>query len=91
MATKTKKLRIVLAKLVDDVEVISAGARDLGEAPTLAAIKRAVAVVWKLSGTETDLEKARKFAAIEGYTVLVYKTSERNPLERARAEISAAG
>jgi len=87
--TKSKKLQIVLAKLVDDVRVIDPGARDLGIGPKFEAIKRPVALVWIRSGTGADLEKAQKFAPTEGYTVFVYAPTERNPLDRARADIAA--
>lgn len=84
------KLRIVLAKLVDDFAVVKPGQPDIGRPAVLAETKRAVACMWKLGGTEKDLEAARKFAPTEGYTVFVYPISERKPLERAKADIAKA-
>ncbi len=85
---KKEKLKIVIAWLVDEVEVVSSGRRDIGERPTFRDVKVPRAAMWTNKGTEQDVEKARVYAAKEGYQVFVYPTSERDPLGRARREIA---
>lgn len=85
---KVARFKIVVAWLVDEVEVVSSGRRDIGERPTLRDVKVPRAVMWKSGGSEKDIEKAQIYAAKEGYQVFVYPTSERDPLGRARREIA---
>jgi hypothetical protein len=81
------KRTIVLARLVDDVEVVRQRRTDLGERPVTRAVKRAEALVWLLRGNPDDAEKARAFADREGWRVILYPTSEHDPLARAKAEL----
>lgn len=82
------KIQIVLARLVEDVEVANPGQPDLGIRPTLRQIHRAEALVWLRSGTAADVAKAEKYAATEGYTVLTYPTTERDPLGRGKRDVA---
>jgi len=77
---------IVLAWLVDDIEIVSTDGMDLGRSPKTRLIKVPKACVWLNKGTEKDLEKARVFAKTEGYEVFTYE-KERDPLGRARRDI----
>lgn len=81
------KKTIVLARLVDDVEVVRERRTDLGERPLMREVKKAEAMVWLNKGDWSDVVKARAFAESEGYRVFLYETSERDPIGRAKAEI----
>lgn len=87
----SKRIQIVLAKLVEDVEVVKPGQPDIGIRPTLRQIHRPVAMVWLESGSAEDVAKAQKYASAEGYEVLTYPTTERDPLERAKADVAKMG
>jgi hypothetical protein len=84
------KFKIVLARLVDDTELVRERRTDLGERPVMRDIKTAQALMWLNRGTAEDIEKAKRYAPTEGYTVLVYETTERDPLGRAKRDISRA-
>lgn len=83
------KVQVVLAKLVDDVEVVSAAGVDLGRRAKTREIKRAVAMTWASKADAASVERARAWASSEGYTVFIYSTAERDPLERAKREVAA--
>lgn len=75
---KKKGMTIIVTWLVDDVEFIGPEARvDLGERRRTRAIKRGEAVLWKASGSETDVKKAWDFAKSQGpdYDVFTYPAS----------------
>jgi len=61
--------------------------RDANWFPEVEAAPEAKSLVWLNSGTQRDIERARDYAAGEGYTVLTYATTERNPLVLARAAV----
>ncbi len=48
------------------------------------------ALVWLNQGAPSDCEKAERFAKQEGYRVLLFETSEPNPLGKARAALAKA-
>lgn len=84
-----RRFKIVLAKLVDDVELTGEAYRaDLGARPKTRDVKRAVALMWKMRGSEDDIVRARAWAPTEDYTVFVYPTAERDPLGRAKREVA---
>jgi len=79
-------MQIVLARLVDDCELVKRGRDDLGERHTFRAIKRAESLMWLSNGTPSDKSKAKVFADQEGYRVFCFQ-NERDPLNRAKMEI----
>lgn len=56
--------------------------------PEFVAKRVVKALVWLNEGTAADVAKAERYAAQEGYTVLTFPLSERNPLEAARAALA---
>ena len=64
-------------------------ASDLGQRPKFVPTRRAVAMVWLNAGDASDEEKARAFAASDGYTVFTYAVGEADPLGKARAAVLA--
>ena len=66
---------------------------DLGVLPTFLDVRVASSLVWKHQATETDLEKAKAFAASEygkqGGRVFEYST-DAECLERARKDLEGA-
>ena len=79
---------IVLARLDAGSELADPGRSDIGIPPKFKPVQVPTALVWLRFGSPEDIEKARTFAAREGYTVIVYPTSEPEPLIRARREIT---
>jgi hypothetical protein len=51
----------------------------------LQTVAIAQACMWKRRGTEADIAKATEYAASGGFVVFTYPTSERKPLEAAKA------
>ncbi len=89
MSLQPTRVIVVLARLVDDFEVVpGAYATDLGQLVKTRQIKIPRACMWKASSLPKDVEKAREFAAKEGYTVFVYPKGTRDVLARAKREIS---
>ena len=82
-------MQIVLAKVEDTCEVISTEGVDLGRRPKVRTVPHPVSLMWLNSGTGADLEKARLFAAQQGYTVLTY-WNETDPLGRAKRDVMRA-
>lgn len=82
------KKTIVLARLEDDFRVVSDAGRDLGRAPKIERFHRPAAVVWLNEGDALDAQKARAFAAKEGYRVFLYPVTEREPLARAKRDVA---
>lgn len=82
--------QIVLAKVIEEARVV-AGSKvprvDLGERHSMETYRRPVAMMWLARGGDSDAAKARAYAAGEGYGVLIYPSTERDPLGRAKAEI----
>jgi hypothetical protein len=62
-------------------------AADLGERPTMRPVRLAKACMWLNRGTAADVEKARVYAAPQGYSVLTFPASVRDPLGAARAAV----
>jgi hypothetical protein len=81
-------MQIVLARLDGDVVLVKDGQPDIGRPQTFKAIRAPMACMWLNKGSAADLVKARAYAAIEGWTVFCYER-EKEPLQRARAEILA--
>lgn len=79
--------QIVLARKEQSFRPVGTARVDLGERPQMEAYDVGVAMMWLLSGDEKDVEKAKRYASTEGYTVLLYPTDERDPLTRARRDI----
>lgn len=71
------------------------GRRDTGEFerhngnwyPKYVDCERAVALVWLNEGGVADIRRASEHADREGYTVLLYTTTEKDPLGKARKAI----
>lgn len=83
-------MRIVLAWVIEDFEVVRQRRTDLGERPELKKIDVAKAAMWLNSGTEDDLEKAKKYAAKQTdyqIVVMTYPTKERDPLGHAKKDV----
>jgi len=78
---------IVVARLVDDVEVIGVARIDLGERHKTRAIKRAEACCWLNEGGPEDVKKARSWAESNGYTVFTFPANEPEALVLARASL----
>jgi len=57
--------------------------------PKFEPCPKASALVWLNEGTEADEAQARDFAQREGYSVLIFPTSEPDPLGKARAAVLA--
>lgn len=77
-------MQIVLARLDETAEVVRYGRMDLGERHDWAVAVRPVALMWTNEGRSDDVEKARAYAATEGYTVLTFDPPVRDPLGKAR-------
>lgn len=85
---KASKVQVVLAKLVEDFEVIPGKFEGrYSERAATREIKRPVAIMWARRGSEKDLERANVWAPTEGYRVFTYPTAERDPLGRAKREL----
>jgi hypothetical protein len=80
-------MQIVLARLDEAQALVKRGRVDLGERNEFHSTYVPVAMMWTNNGTDADIAKAQRFAATEGYTVLCY-TAEKDPLNKARADIS---
>lgn len=73
-------------------------AADLGARPGLKTIREGRACIWRNRGSEADVVKARAYAETENtkrgegegpILVFIYPTSEKEPLDRARREVSS--
>lgn len=79
-------MTIVLARVEEDRVIVKHGRTDLGEQHKFKTVPKPIACVWLLNGKESDVEKARNYAASEGYTVFCYE-AERDPLGKAKRDI----
>lgn len=79
-------MQIVLARVDEDFKVVRERRTDLGERPDMERVDKPVAMMWKNDGDAADVEKAKAYAATEGYTVFTYK-GERDPLGRAKRDV----
>ncbi len=78
-------VQIVIARVIVDVEVARPYAHDLGERPPLREVKRAQAAMWLISGSETDVDRARAFCRLEPeWSVYTFPPTEAEPLEAAK-------
>lgn len=82
---------IILARVEVAYEPIGVARVDLGERPKLREVPVAKALCWANKGTAEDLAKATKWATAEGYSVHTFPTTERRPLELAKAAALAGG
>ena len=89
--TNTDRICIVLARLVDDIEVISTDGLDLGKRPKTRTVKRPEAMVWLLDGTPADAEKASRFADNTDFVVFTMAATESDPLGVAKRSVMALG
>lgn len=80
-------MQIVLARLDEGHVIEKHGRIDLGERHRFKMVDVPVSCVWLNDGTEDDAQKARAFAAQEGYSVFCY-SGEADPLKRARRDIA---
>jgi hypothetical protein len=62
-------------------------AADLGERPTMRPTRLAKAAMWLRQGTDADVAAAKRYAAPQGYIVLTFPASERDPLGAAKAAV----
>lgn len=63
---------IVIAWVIDDIEVVRQRRSDLGEKPITRPIKVAKSVTWCIEGLIEELIKAQEFAKMNGYTVYTF-------------------
>lgn len=63
---------------------------ELSERPEMREEMVGKAAVWLNRGTPADVQRARAFAATEGYSVFCYATTEKEPLARARRDVLRA-
>jgi hypothetical protein len=75
-------LQIVIAWVVEDIEIVRVRRTDLGEPPVTRQIKVAKTTMWLNEGTAEDVKKAEAYAHPEGYCVYVFAPSVKD----ARAE-----
>lgn len=80
---------IVLARLVKDYKPSETEfeQRDRNWIPKMVEVSVPAAHIWCRKEKPGDMERAKLFAAEEGYTVFIYPNSERKPLERAKKEV----
>lgn len=90
---RTKPVTIVVAWTEDTQELApgqKAWRHDLGERPKLVDVKKPHAAVWANRGTPTDVTKACEYSRKTNPgtgLVMVYPTTEKDPLGRARKDI----
>lgn len=53
--------------------------------PVMIPVPESAALVWRLAGDQSDLEKAKAFAETEGYSVFTFPTNERDPIGKAKS------
>lgn len=58
--------------------------RDMNWFPEFRAEWEGKAAMWLNRGTDSDVAKAKRYAASEGRTVYTFPTDERDPLGKAR-------
>ncbi len=91
--SRTKPVTIVVAWTEDTQELApgqKAWRHDLGERPKLVDVKKPHATVWTNRGTPADLTKAYEYSRKtnpETGRVMVYPTTEKDPLGRARKDV----
>jgi len=90
-----KPVTIVVA-WTEDEQDLAPGQRpwrhDLGERPKLVDVKKPYAAMWRNSGTAVDVTKAQEYSRKENPKtgrVMVYPTTEKDPLGRARKDVLA--
>jgi hypothetical protein len=59
--------------------------RDMNWFKEFEAAPEAKALVWLLKGNESDEIKANTYAATEGYSVLTFPISEKDPIGKAKS------
>lgn len=82
---------IVLSRLLDDFEIVGKARIDAGESHKTRDIKVARALVWRRNVKDhalpAELLKAQEAAKDGGYSVFVYPSTERDPLNRAKRDL----
>ena len=81
MAIQIVYARAEKTKLVPTGRTVT---RDLNYFPEMVATWEGRAGMWLHKGTESDLARARAFAAAEGYTIFTFPPDQKNCLEMAR-------
>ena len=95
-ATKTPKIQIVLALTEQTLEAIpGTWTTSRGDGVNAVAKTQAVTIakacMWMRRATVNDLPKAEAYAAQSGFSVFTFPTSERHPLEAAKALVLKGG
>lgn len=89
--TNTKRFSIVLARIEDEMQVTGEWTREYGDGvnymPKLRRQPKAVAVMWLRDAKDSDVPKARAFAASEGYTLVMVPRADRDPLTYAKRQV----
>jgi len=86
-------MQIVLARVVDDFEVVQRGRVDLGERHKTRDLKVARALMWKKGVKPEALDAAMAKAATfaresgEGYVPFAYPSSDRDVLNHAKRDL----
>jgi hypothetical protein len=95
-ASSTEKPVTIVVAWTEDEQELAPGQRswrhDLGERPKLVDVKKPYAAMWRNRGTETDIAKAHEYSRKENPKtgrVMVYPTTEKDPLGRARKDVLA--
>ena len=91
MTAATQPFQIVLVKADADMEAIpntwtTARGDGINAVACVRETTKLVACMWKRRANDSDLAKARDFAAREGYRVVLVPTNERNPLRYAKSK-----
>lgn len=102
----SERKTIVIAWTEPEAEIEREGRVDLGERHKFLYVLRGRAAMWRNEGTEEDVHKAEQYAARENaqlidgvprgdttqrMRVFVYPTTEKEPLERARRDVTGTG
>ena len=83
-------VQCVIAWTEEDSVVVKERRSDLGERPLMRSVKVARTALWLNRATPKDVEKARVYAAAEGYHVFTFPPSERDPRGAAARAVLAA-
>jgi len=86
---ETDALQIIIAWTDGDTVVVRERRTDLGERPEMKAVRRSRTVVWLNKGTVEDVEKARAYAAPEGYKVFTYPQTVKDARAAAARDVLA--
>lgn len=79
-------MQIVIAWVEESQEIVKVGRVDLGESHKFKSVRLPKSCMWLNRGTESDVMKAKAYAAKENRTVFCYDGAN-DPLECARRDV----